>query len=510
MSDTNEIIPQKRYFKGSTDGKRPLHHDPLGKARSDYDLIVIGSGLAGLTAANVLGRAGHRVALLEQHYNFGGLATWFKRRGGHVFDISLHGFPIGMKKTCRKYWTQAIADSIVQLDGVRFDNPQFSFDTTFTREDFTDKLVDVFGLERAQVEGFFDALRKMDFFDPSDETTGELFERFFPGRNDVHRLLMEPISYANGSTLDDPAITYGIVFSNFMSKGVYTFTGGTDQLIKAMKAELVKNGVDLFNSVEVERIVVDQSPMGERRVRGVMANGRFIAAKAVLSNANIRSTITDLVGPEHFESDFLERARAVRLNTSSCQVYMGLREGTEIPFITDLLFTSTRPTFTSEALCDFHGESRTFSFYYPKVRPHAAPRYAIVSSTNARFEDWKDFDRAAYEVEKSKLERDTLASLERYVPGVAEKIEHVETATPRTFAFYTEHPAGTSFGTKFEGLPISAELPDQVGGLFHAGSVGIIMSGWLGAANYGAISANKVDAFLHALAHEAASEAAQS
>ena len=37
---------------------------------------------------------------------------------------------------------------------------------------------------------------------------------------------MEPITYANGSTLEDPAITYGIVFSNFMQKGVYTFEGG--------------------------------------------------------------------------------------------------------------------------------------------------------------------------------------------------------------------------------------------------------------------------------------------
>jgi hypothetical protein len=36
---------------------------------------------------------------------------------------------------------------------------------------------------------------------------------------------MEPIAYANGSTLADPAITYGIVFSNFMGSGVYTFKG---------------------------------------------------------------------------------------------------------------------------------------------------------------------------------------------------------------------------------------------------------------------------------------------
>ena len=45
---------------------------------------------------------------------------WFTRKGGHIFDISLHGFPIGMIKSCRKYWSQDIADSIVQLKGVRF------------------------------------------------------------------------------------------------------------------------------------------------------------------------------------------------------------------------------------------------------------------------------------------------------------------------------------------------------------------------------------------------------
>ena len=56
---------------------------------------------------------------------------------------------------------------------------------------------------------------------------------------------------------------------------------------------------------------------------------------------------------------------------------------------------------------------------------------------------------------------------------------------------------GTSFGTKFEGLKVSMDLPDQVAGLYHAGSVGIIMSGWLGSMNYGVIVANKLDKWLY-------------
>jgi len=155
----------------------------------------------------MLARGGHSVLLLEQHYNLGGLATWFKRRG-HIFDIALHGFPVGMIKTCRKYWTPEIASMIVQLKGIRFDNPQFSFTTTYDREDFTRILEQRFKIPRENVEGFFDTARNMNFYDDQGMTTREFFEKFFPGRDDVHRMLMESITYANGSTLDDPAITY--------------------------------------------------------------------------------------------------------------------------------------------------------------------------------------------------------------------------------------------------------------------------------------------------------------
>ena len=188
----------------------------------------------------------------------------------------------------------------------------------------------------------------------------------------------------------------------------------------------------------------------------------------------------------------------VRLNNSSCQVYMGVREGETLPWITDLLFTSTRPTFDSPALCDLHGASRTFSFYYPKTRP-GSERYAIVSSTNANWADWAELDEASYAREKQRLIDDTLACLEGYVPGVRAKLDHIEAATPRTFEFYTQHWRGASFGTKFEGLKYSMELAQHVEGLHHSGSVGIIMSGWLGAANYGVITANKVDSQLHSL-----------
>ncbi|MDO5579595.1 MAG: FAD-dependent oxidoreductase [Planctomycetia bacterium] len=480
----------------------------------EYDLIVIGSGLAGLTAANILARSGHRVLLLERHYKLGGLATWFHREGGHIFDISLHGFPVGMIKSCRRYWSKEIADRIVQLEKIKFDNPQFQLTTTFNREDFTRLLIDRFSVPEETVHSFFDTARNMSHYDNGNLTTGELFKQFFPGRDDVVRLLMEPITYANGSTLEDPALTYGIVFSNFMSKGVFTFQGGTDLFIRMLREELVKNGVHIATNSPADKIVVENGKtVGVRiadnpisiappelkgqKLKDSPLAGKFIKARAVLSNANLKGTIFNLVGSENFNPDFADQAKAVRLNNSSTQVYMAFKENETIDFDTcgDLLFTSTAPAFRTDLLLSRNITSRTFSFYYPKTRP-GTTRYYAVASSNARYEDWADLPPEEYEKSKKDLMETTLNALEKYVPNVREKIAFIEAATPKTFKDYTDHWEGASFGTKYEGLAISRALHHNIGGLFHSGSVGIIMSGWLGAVNYGVIAANDIDAFL--------------
>jgi len=459
--------------------------------RAQYDVIILGGGLAGLTCANMLTRGGHSVLLLEQHSELGGLATWFKRKR-HIFDIALHGFPVGMIKTCRKYWTPEIANMIVQLKGIRFDNPQFSFTTTFDREDFTRILQEQFKIPRENVEGFFDTARNMNFYDDQSITTREFFEKFFPGRDDVHRMLMESITYANGSTLEDPAITYGIVFSNFMSKGVYTVQGGTDQFIGKMREELLRNGVDIRTKSLVEKIITE-----DKRVAGVIENGSTIKSKAVVSNGNLLSTIHKLVGDENFSQGFLQEAKKVRLNNSSCQVYMGIKKGQKIDYIGDLLFTSQAEKFDPQELRSKNTTSRTFSVYYPQTRP-GSDMYSIVASSNADYKDWANLSEQEYRASKEELIQRTLNALEKYIPKIRDKIDHLEAATPKTFQRYTLHLGGASFGTKFEGLKISMGLPKEIPGLFHTGSVGIIMSGWLGAANYGVIVANDVDKFLSA------------
>jgi phytoene dehydrogenase-like protein len=115
---------------------------------------------------------------------------------------------------------------------------------------------------------------------------------------------------------------------------------------------------------------------------------------------------------------------------------------------------------------------------------------------NGNYDDWADLTDEEYHAAKEAMIERSLVDLERYIPDIRSKIDWLEAATPKTFNRYTLHTKGTSFGTKFPGLDISRKIFKVVPGLFHVGSVGIIMSGWLGAINYGVIVANDADAFL--------------
>ncbi|GIT64558.1 MAG: hypothetical protein Ct9H300mP23_01850 [Nitrospinota bacterium] len=85
-----------------------------------------------------------------------------------------------------------------------------------------------------------------------------------------------------------------------MDKGVFTYQGGTDHLIKEMKKELLKNGVGIRTHCMVEKFMWKIKRCKE------FAQRPDIACKSVLSNSNIMTTIEQLVGEENLAPNILK------------------------------------------------------------------------------------------------------------------------------------------------------------------------------------------------------------
>ena len=144
---------------------------------------------------------------------------------------------------------------------------------------------------------------------------------------------------------------------------------------------------------------------------------QFIACRAVVSNGNLFRTVRELVGEAAFTPEFVRGLSSVRPSTSSCQVYIGLKPGVSLPFIGDLLFASTWPEFDSEAMLARPATSRTFSVYYPALRPDT-DRCSVVASMNARHGDWAGLAPEEYRRLKADMIEDTLDDLERFLPDI--------------------------------------------------------------------------------------------
>ncbi len=57
--------------------------------KPEYDVIVLGAGVAGLICGTFLAKSGKKVLIIEQHSIPGGYCTSFKRKG-FIFDAAVH------------------------------------------------------------------------------------------------------------------------------------------------------------------------------------------------------------------------------------------------------------------------------------------------------------------------------------------------------------------------------------------------------------------------------------
>jgi phytoene dehydrogenase-like protein len=96
--------------------------------------------------------------------------------------------------------------------------------------------------------------------------------------------------------------------------------GGMGAVTEALAAAAKKAGAEIRTGSPVSRILMDGM-----QVSGVeLANGEQLAASTVVSNADPKTTILDLLGPRHVEADFARRISNVRSNGNAAKLHLAL------------------------------------------------------------------------------------------------------------------------------------------------------------------------------------------
>lgn len=312
------------------------------KTEAEYDVVVVGAGLGGLSVAALLAHSGERVAVLEQGEGVGGLAHAFVR-GGYTFDPAVHGIQSGeIVWNLLEYL--GVDDLCPYVLSPHFYGAAFPDGVTVCAPAGWDAFVEtnadlLGGAEGAQVRRFFQVLR-----DVLDEMAWlqmradpRALATMMAERPTFARYRSSPVSDALDDYVPSPLaravctaawpflgtppsrlslLNFAQMLNTYL-EGVRYPLGSFQKLADAFAAAVTRYGGEIHVGTPVERILV----AGDR-VTGVRtADGVTRRARVVVSNADATTTLTGMLGEEHLPEPYLRRLRRMTPSLSAFTVF---------------------------------------------------------------------------------------------------------------------------------------------------------------------------------------------
>ncbi|GLH81287.1 hypothetical protein SSBR45G_61960 [Bradyrhizobium sp. SSBR45G] len=499
---------------------REDHHWPApafsGTESLDCDVAVIGAGIGGLTAAALLAESGLKVKVFDHHVVPGGFCHSYLRKAHHDNKPVLYRFDAG-PHDFSGVWPGGPVDSVLRrlgvadrlqwkrvhhcyhLAGRRIEVPEDWRD--YVRElgemfpvsaDGLTRLFDTIhaifesmyatGRNRSGIPGMPESLEEMLAFPKQHPQAFRWMSRPFDELVAAHVSDPQVIAYLNalsgylGDGRDRLSCAQMIPIFGYYFKGGFYPVGGSGQLADVLADTIVARGGEVQLKSKVTRILVE----GGRAVGVVLGNGRTVRAQAVVSNADLGRTFTELLRPEDLPAAFRARASAIEPANSCFSVHLGLDVVPDVAPATHL----DTPMGIGLAVMS-------------KLDPSAAPEghatmtiITLVSHEQAKGwfsgeggDDWKAWRRSPdYEARKQALGDAMIAAAETVIPGLSQHIVYRTDASPVTYARYDLASCGSIYGVARADRLKGAKAPLRNlviagGGNAGAGVEAVVISG---------------------------------
>ncbi len=462
------------------------------------DIIVIGSGIGGLSCAALLAKYGFRVTVCESHSIPGGAAHSFERNG-FKFDSgpSLYsGLSYSPSTNPLRHVLDAIGED---LEWVNYDTwgvyiPEGEFDTTVGADQFCDLLKTIRGpkaiQEWQQLQRVMEPLGKAATALPPAAVRFDLgvLQTVAPYAWDLLRngpqmaRLMGPFSNILNRTVTDPFICNWINLLCFLLSGLpadgtsaaemaFMFAewyrpgvqldypiGGSGAMVDALVRGLEKHGGTLKLNAYVDQILVEQD-----RATGVrLRSGEMLQARqAVISNASIWDTLK-LLPDGAVPKSFWEKHQ----NTPQCESFMHLHLGID--------GTGIRPDLACHYIVVNDWQMGIDapqnvvlvsipSVLDPSLAPPGKHTIHVYTPGNEPYDLWQGLDRRSPAYAELKQQRSQVMwqALERIIPDIRERVAVNLTGTPLTHERFLRRHRGT-YGPAIsakEGLFPSPQTP---------------------------------------------------
>lgn len=435
------------------------------KGQDEFDAIVIGAGLGGLTSGALLAKRGYKVLVLEHQYHVGGFCSSFQRNG-FTFNTGV--------EDVSGVWEKGSVNALVRELGLVKDDlfiknsTNYFFkgnliDIPFEMSELIKVLSDMYPCEKENIKNFLEDAKKAyeecyedtklfgtplppeliskvfglkklftypkeypNFYDWMGKTYRQKLDEYFDSE-DLKKIFCTLLVYVGTKAEKTPARNGLAACVSYYLKGGYSIIGGAQQLSESLKDYIEKNGGKVYVNTKVDKILCNNGV-----VTGVQAKNKNYYSSVVISNVNAKTTFLKLIEEKFLSKKFLKYIKEIKMSKSYYMLFLGVdMDLTDYPVLLKNLDEDWEITINSNA--------------DKNLAPSGKSSITVLVSEGIKYSEFPKRETKEYIAKKNEIAQNIINRLEIIIPGISERIIVQEAGTPKTFERYNFMPEGAVY-----------------------------------------------------------------